>query len=277
MNVGTRAFELSPFGSLSWSAPVFDLPLRISANAFAESDRFTQSRGADLDKLGGSARLQYVDAGDDQAFSPYIAYAPRFDFLPTFSQEIATRQDLNVGFNKRFNFGADLQRLPPGGDTSAATVWALGLTLFGQRRWRDPAPGSYAVFIIPSVSYVISPQWNASFALEVIGRWFDPNAAGFARRDIEAEPIATLEYVIARRPVRRAPNGGSVRPPGARPSGRLCPQRLQPAGARLCAMDGERRHQDRLALLTGAGTPPAAGGVPDKRGEEREKQNVRHA
>jgi hypothetical protein len=46
------------------------------------------------------------------------------------------------------------------------------------------------------VSYVISEHWNASLAVEVIGRWFDSNDAGFSRRDWEVQPIATLEYVI---------------------------------------------------------------------------------
>jgi hypothetical protein len=52
------------------------------------------------------------------------------------------------------------------------------------------------LFFIPSVSYVISEHWNASLAVEVIGRWFDSNDGGFSRRDWEVQPIATLEYVI---------------------------------------------------------------------------------
>ena len=64
------------------------------------------------------------------------------------------------------------------------------------RRFREPPPSSSALFFIPSVSYVISEHWNTSLAVEVIGRWFDSNDAGFSRRDWEVEPIATLEYVI---------------------------------------------------------------------------------
>jgi hypothetical protein len=54
---GTSTLELSPLATLSFAAPVFDLPLRFSANAMVESDRFIQSRGADLDKIGGSIRM----------------------------------------------------------------------------------------------------------------------------------------------------------------------------------------------------------------------------
>jgi hypothetical protein len=170
--------------------------VRLSANAVVENDRFIESRGADLDKIGGSLRLQYVDPNNDRGFSPYVAYAPRFDFLPTFSEEVATRQDMNLGFNKRFNFDGNFQSIPFAANTAALTVWSFGFTVFGQRRFREPAPSSSALFFIPSVSYVISEQWNASLAADVIGRWFDSKDAGFSRRDVEAEPIATLEYVI---------------------------------------------------------------------------------
>jgi hypothetical protein len=183
-------------GNLSWAAPLFDLPMQLSANVAVENDRFIESRGADLDKIGGSLRLQYVDPNNDQAFSPYVAYAARFDFLPTFSEEVETRQDVNLGFNKRFNFDGNLQSVPFASNTAEASVWSFGLTIFGQRRFRDPTPSSSALFFIRSVSYVISEQWNANLAVEVIGRWFDSNEAGFSRRDLEAQPIATLEYVI---------------------------------------------------------------------------------
>jgi hypothetical protein len=127
-----------------------------------ENDRFIKSRSADLDKIGGSVRLQYVDPNNDQGFSPYLAYAPRWDFIPTFADEIASREDVNVGFNKRLNLDGNFQNLPFSGNTAASTVWSFGLTVFGQRRFREPAPSSSALFVIPSVSYVISDHWNAS-------------------------------------------------------------------------------------------------------------------
>jgi hypothetical protein len=110
--------------------------------------------------------------------------------------EVARREDVNLGFNKRFYLEGNFESLPFSGDTAALTVWSFGLTVFGQRRFREPAPSSSALFFIPSVSYVISEHWNASLAVEVIGRWFDSNDAGFSRRDWEVQLIATLEYVI---------------------------------------------------------------------------------
>ena len=193
---GSQALELSPLGNLSWAAPLGGLPLRLTLNANVNSDRYPQVPDADLDKIGGSARLQYVDPDNDQAFSPYFAFAPRWDFAPTFSDQLSERQDFNLGFNQRFNFDGGFQRLALSGDTSASTVLSLGLTMFVQRRFREPSTSSSALFIIPSASYVISEQWNASFAVEVLGRAFDPNSAQYSQRAWQAQPIATLEYVI---------------------------------------------------------------------------------
>ncbi len=159
-------------------------------------DRFFRASSADLDKAGSSLRLQYVDPTNDQAFSPYVAVAPRWDYLPALSDQISARQDFNLGVNKRFNFDGGFQPVPVGSDTSASTVWSLGLTAFAQRRLREPQPSSSALFVIPSLSYVISNEWNASLAVELLGRWFDANDVGFVRRAWQAEPIGTLEYVI---------------------------------------------------------------------------------
>ncbi len=71
-------------GNFSWATPLFDLPVRLSANVRAKTDRFVESNNADLDKLGGSLRAQYVDPNNDQSFSPYFAYAPRTALLPHF-------------------------------------------------------------------------------------------------------------------------------------------------------------------------------------------------
>lgn len=38
-----------------------------------------------------SGRLQYIDPGNDQAYSPYLVYAPRFDFDPFFRERFDTR------------------------------------------------------------------------------------------------------------------------------------------------------------------------------------------
>jgi hypothetical protein len=170
--------------------------LAIHGDRLRDVDRYFSASNVDLDKLGGSLRLQYVDPNNDQAFSPYIAFAPRWDFEPTFSDQISERQDLNVGFNKRFDFDGSFHPVSAAGDASAATVWSLGLTVFAQQRWRQPQLSSEAVFIIPSVTYVISKDWSASLAVELLGRWYERDSAGMANRDLEALPIGTLEYAI---------------------------------------------------------------------------------
>lgn len=102
--------------------------MRLSANVRAETEKFVESNNADLDKLGGSLRAQYVDPNNDQSFSPYFAYAPRTAFAPTFSREVETRNDLNLGFNKIFNFDENFQGVPFASNTGASTVWSFGLT-----------------------------------------------------------------------------------------------------------------------------------------------------
>ena len=183
--------EISP-GRLRWRT----FRLRVTVNANAESDRYFLASDVDFDKFGLSGRLQYVDPSNDQAFSPYIAIAPRWDFLPTFSDLISARQDFNLGFNKRFNFDSGFAPVAIAGDTSASTVWSFGLTAFVQRRLREPQLSSSALFVIPSVSYVISMDWNASLAVEIFGRWFDANSVGFSGRISGAQTIGTVEYVI---------------------------------------------------------------------------------
>jgi len=201
---GTQTFEYGPVGNFSFAGPLAGLPLRLTLSTFADTERFANapnsalaSLGAvDLDRIGGNARLQYVDPNNDQAFSPYIAFAPRWSYGAGFSDLLETRQDLNVGFNKRFNFDGSFEPIAISGDTSAATVWSFGLTAFGQIRNRDLQLSSDAVFLIPSVSYVISKDWTASLAVEFLGRWYEPTSAGFSGRDFEALPIATVEYAI---------------------------------------------------------------------------------
>jgi hypothetical protein len=153
---GTQTLGTSPFGNLSWAAPVGGLPLRVSVSVNSGSDRYFRASDADLDKFGLSGRVQYVDPANDQAFSPYVAIAPRWDYLPTFSDQISARQNFNLGFNKTFNFDRSLAPIPIAGDTSGATVWSFGLTAFVQRRLREPQLSSSALFVIPSVSYIIS-------------------------------------------------------------------------------------------------------------------------
>jgi len=192
---GVDSAEFSPLAGISWTTPVGDLPLRFTVNARAEVDRFTGETSANFDKIAASFRLQYIDLNNDQAYSPYFVYAPRWDFTPTFDREFSRRQDLNLGFNKVFNFDASFQRVAFSSSSSADTAWSFGLTAFVQRRFREPLESSWGAFVIPSVSYVISPQWNVTAGIEVLRRVFDSNN-GFRQRDWFIEPLATLEFVM---------------------------------------------------------------------------------
>ena len=193
---GTQTWGTFPVGNLSWAAPVADLPFRVSVNARSEFKRFFDASDVDIDRLTFSGRLQYVDPTNDQAFSPYFAITPRFSYLPTFSDQTEARQDFNLGFNKSFHFDGSFRLIPTAADTSAETVWSFGLTAFAQKRLRQPQLSSDALVLIPSVSWVISKDWNASFAVEMLGRWYEADRFGETSRDWEALPIATLEYII---------------------------------------------------------------------------------
>jgi hypothetical protein len=192
---GTNSGEFSPILGLSWATPVFDLPFRFSASARAEVDRFTQAPSLDFDKIAVSGRLQYVDASNDQAYSPYISYAPRWDFTPFYKGWLVTRQDVSVGVNKTFNYDADFRRVAFSGNTLAETVWSFGMTGAIQRRFRDPAPSSWAAYLVPSATYAISPNWNLSAGILVERRAFD-SYYGFNQEDWLLEPIVTLEFVL---------------------------------------------------------------------------------
>jgi hypothetical protein len=185
-----------PVGNLSAAAPVGDLPFRVSISARSEFKRFFNESDADIDRLTFSGRIQYTDPTNDQAFSPYFAITPRFSYLPTLSDQTEARQDFNLGFNKAWHFDGSFHLVPIAADTSAETVWSFGLTAFAQRRLRQPQLSSDALVLIPSVSWAISKDWNASFAVELLGRWYEADRFGERSRDWETLPIATLEYVI---------------------------------------------------------------------------------
>jgi hypothetical protein len=188
---GPQSLEGSPVTRLSWASQVFGTPLRVSGTASLEWERFPAANDASVDYFRSSARLQYVNPTDDQAFSPFFAYVPRMDFEPTFDQNFATRRDLNFGFDKTFNFDGAFNRLPASANSSSETVWSFGFSANGQRRIRDIAPQSWAMSFAPSASWVISPDWNASLAVPLTRRWFNG-----ASRDLTVEPVGVLEYVV---------------------------------------------------------------------------------
>jgi len=197
---GTPTLGTSPFGGASWATPVANLPIRLTIGANLVSNRYFAASDVDNNRVTVSARIQYVDPNNDQAFSPYFAIALRWEFLPAFSVLTEVRQDFNLGVNKRFNFDGSFGPVPVSSNTSAATVWSFGLTAFAQRRFLEPQPpalpSSWAGFLIPSASFVISEDWNVSFAVELLGRWYERDIAGNSSRDFEALPIVTLEYAI---------------------------------------------------------------------------------
>ena len=197
LGAGSRdSWGTFPVGNLSAAGPVGDLPFRVSVSARSQFKRFFNEPDADVDRLTFSGRIQYVDPHNDQAWSPYFAITPRFSYLPTFSDQTEARQDFNLGFNKSWHFDSSFQLVPAAADTSAETVWSFGLTAFAQNRQRQPQLSSDALFLIPSASWAISKDWNASFAVELLGRWYEPDRQGETSRDWEALPIATLEYVV---------------------------------------------------------------------------------
>lgn len=120
---------------------------------------------------------------------------PRWDFDPTFANNFATRQDLNIGIDKVFNFDGAFNRIPAASNSSSATAWSFGFSIGGQRRFRDPAPQSYAFAFNPSAAYVICEQWNASFSMPITRRWFD-TINGASQRNLTVEPTGVVEYVI---------------------------------------------------------------------------------
>ncbi len=192
---GSKALEGSPLVRLGWASQLFDTPIRVSAGASLETERFVNGPGAAIDYIRPSARAQYINPEDDQAYSPFLSYVPRLDFDPTFANNFATRQDLNFGVAKVFNFDGDFNRVPAASSSSSASVWSFGFSIGGQRRFRDPSPQSYGLLFTPSASYVISEQWNASFEMPITRRWFD-TIDGISQRNLTWEPTGVVEYVI---------------------------------------------------------------------------------
>lgn len=186
-----------PVANLSAAAPLGGgLPFRVTVSARSEFKQFFNASDANIDRLTFTGRLQYVDPTNDQAWSPYFGVTPRFSYLPTFSDQTEARQDFNLGVQKSWHFDNAFRLIPGAADTSAETVWTFGLTAFAQNRQRQPQLSSDALVLIPSASWAISKNWNASLAVELLGRWYEPDRFGEASHDWEALPIMTVEYVI---------------------------------------------------------------------------------
>ncbi|MBO0737755.1 MAG: hypothetical protein J2P48_14475 [Alphaproteobacteria bacterium] len=192
---GNNAFEGTPLVRLGWASQLFDMPIRISGAASFRTKRFVNGPGAAIDYIRPSARAQFTNPQDDPPFLPYLSYAPELDFDPTFAKSFAIGHDITFGIAKVFNFDGALNRIPAGAKISGATVWSFGVSLGAQQRFRDPPPQSHAFSFNPSVSYVISEQWNASFDMAITRRWFE-TIDGVSQRDLTLEPTGVVEYVI---------------------------------------------------------------------------------
>src|SRR5262249_6819253 len=67
---------------------------------------------------------------------------------------------------------------------------------FVQRRFNNPAPSSWALFVVPSATYVISDDWNMSLGIDFTRRAFDSTQGGVPDEEWFLQPIGTLEYVL---------------------------------------------------------------------------------
>ena len=174
-----------------------DLPFRMSVSANSEFKRFfnaSERRYRPADLLGPS---QYVDPTNDQAFSPYFAITPRFTYLPTFSDQTEAAAGLQSRLQQALQFR---RRLPP---------VAIGRRHVGRDRvvlrphgLRPEPPSPASAVVGRALPYSLgrrgsfSENWNASFAVELLGRWYEADRFGETSRDWEALPIATARIFV---------------------------------------------------------------------------------
>ena len=76
------------------------------------------------------------------------------------------------------------------------------MTSFVQRRFRDPDTSSWAFFLIPSATYVISEKWNFSLGVDFERRGFDPvpglRRAGLVPRADRHARVRAAEFLVRR-------------------------------------------------------------------------------
>jgi hypothetical protein len=194
---GPAALEGDPEIELGWNRSLVSLPLKLSVKLRADTDRFANVPQANEDEASGSVKAAYYDANDDQAWAPFASFRTTGLFDATFSPWTETRNDFALGFDRFFNLDGNFHPLPSGARSRIAAVWQLGLSMYVQRRLRTPVPNSTAVYVVPSVTYAASKDWNVSLFLSTRERWFDSVASAgttMSRRDFEVEPILTIAY-----------------------------------------------------------------------------------
>jgi hypothetical protein len=74
---------------------------------------------------------------------------PRLDFDPTFANNFATRQDLNLGVDKVFNFDGDFNRVPFSSTSSSATVLVVRFRSWGAAALSGSVPSVLCVLLQP--------------------------------------------------------------------------------------------------------------------------------
>jgi len=167
-------------------------PVRVSGDVGFETDRYLNAASADINDVRPSLRAQYVNLNDDQDYSPFVSYTSEVDFD---SASPYREQNLNLGVDKVFNFDNGFNRLPLSSDSSTRAAWSFGFSAVAQRRFADPAPGSYALAVTPSAAYVVSDQWNISISAPITTRWYDV-VGHLRRRSLALEPTGIVEYII---------------------------------------------------------------------------------
>jgi len=194
---GPAALEADPEVDLGWTRSLTSVPLKITARLTADTDRYASVPQAGEDEASWSVKASYYDAGNDQAWAPFVSYKGSAIFDATFSPWTETRNDLALGFDKFFNFDADFNLLPPSQRSRADAVWIFGVSSFVQRRLRTPGPDSTALYLVPSATYVLDNDWIVSLFMNTRERWFDTvgsPATTTSRRDFELEPVLTIAY-----------------------------------------------------------------------------------
>lgn len=189
----TAAPEGNPELQLGWKHELNGMPIRLSALIDVNADRYANVAGADQDVTYAILKAKYFNAADDQAYEPFFEYSPSLTFDPTFAGHAVIQNDFSIGVDKAFNFAGHFSRLAAGPETSAAAVLSFGFTTKVQRRLQHSEGNSYALYLIPSISYVFSEQWNMSFEIDTIRRRYD-SADGFSRRDWLISPVLTVEF-----------------------------------------------------------------------------------
>jgi hypothetical protein len=194
---GSSSMEADPEAELGWRKNPQAAPLAFSVRLRANTDRYGAEPQAGGDQTSARLMVSYKDKDNDQAWSPFLYYKGTMGFQGTFSTWTYTRNDLVAGLSKVFNFTGNFHGLPVSANSQVTAVWSLGFRLYVQRRLRVPGPDSVALYAVPSITYMPSPDWSVSLLASVRERWFDvpPSSSGTTpRRDFEVEPLLTIAY-----------------------------------------------------------------------------------